>query len=103
MAIDPKAVATDPTSDAVEIAAGARLLVDVEFGRGRQLYALSQGVFEGPRDGFPAIENTGSLVRVNSDGTFTVVVAPLNQPTSVDFIGNTAYVSSRFPVTSPLD
>jgi hypothetical protein len=32
---------------ATEVAAGARLLVDVEFGRGHRLYALSQGVFGG--------------------------------------------------------
>ena len=32
---------------ATEVASGARLLVDVEFGRGRDLFALSQGVFEG--------------------------------------------------------
>jgi hypothetical protein len=47
--------------------------VDVEFGRGRILYALSQGDFPiGGRDGFPALPNTGALVKVNRDGTFTV-------------------------------
>ena len=82
-----------PTSAAVtEVASGAPLLVDVEFGRGRQLYALAQGVFEGPRDGFPAAPNTGSLVQVNADATFTVIVDELDRPTSVEFIGNTAYV-----------
>jgi len=92
VAIDPNAVAIDPTSPARVVASGARLLVDVEFGRGRQLYALAQGFFSGPRDGFPADPNTGSLVQVNANGTFTVVLEPLNQPTSLDFIGNTAYV-----------
>jgi hypothetical protein len=96
VAIDPKAVANDPTSKPRVVASGAPLLVDVEFGRGRQLYALAQGVFEGPRDGFPAAVNTGSLVRVNTKGeakgTFTVVVEPLDRPTSLEFIGNTAYV-----------
>jgi hypothetical protein len=92
VAIDPKAVAIDPTSPAVDVASGAPLLVDVEFGRGRQLYALAQGVFEGPRDGFPASPNTGSLVQVNANGTFTVVLEELDRPTSLDFIGNTAYV-----------
>jgi hypothetical protein len=92
VAINPKAVAIDPTSPAKVVASGAPLLVDVEFGRGRQLYALAQGIFEGPRDGFPASPNTGSLVRANANGTFTVVVEPLNQPTSLEFIGNTAYV-----------
>lgn len=87
-------IAIDPGSRAVTfVASGAPLLVDVEFGRGRQLYALAQGDFPpNERDGFPALPNTGSLVQVNADGTFTVVVEGLNQPTSVDFIGNTAYV-----------
>ncbi|HET9530829.1 MAG TPA: hypothetical protein VFQ92_10780, partial [Blastocatellia bacterium] len=40
----------------------------------------------------PALPNTGSLVEVKSDGTFMVVVDGLNQPTSVELIGNTAYV-----------
>jgi hypothetical protein len=92
VAIDPKAVAIDPTSPAVDVASGAPLLVDVEFGRGRQLYALAQGIFEGPRDGFPAKPDTGALVRVNADRTLTVVVEPLDRPTSLEFIGNTAYV-----------
>jgi hypothetical protein len=67
--------------------------VDVEFGRGRRLYALSQGDFpEGAPDGSPALPNTGALVEVNTDGTMTVIVAGLNRPTSLEFIGNTAYV-----------
>ena len=78
---------------AVEVASGAPLLVDVEFGRGRTLYALSQGDFPpGAPDGSPALPNTGELVAVKSDGTFTVAVDGLNQPTSLEFIGNTAYV-----------
>jgi hypothetical protein len=65
----------------------------VEFGRGRILYALSQGDFPvGDPAGSPALPNTGALVEVNEDGTFTVVMDGLNQPTSLEFIGNTAYV-----------
>ena len=76
-----------------EVASGASLLVDVEFGRGRRLYALSQGDFRvGDPPGAPAVPNTGSLVEVNADGTFTVLIDGLNQPTSLEFIGNTAYV-----------
>ena len=91
---DGKVVAIDAHSGTVtDVAAGAPLLVDVEFGRGRRLYALSQGDFpEGERDGFPALPNTGALVEVNRDGTMTVLVEGLNQPTSMEFIGNTAYV-----------
>ena len=42
--------------------------------------------------GSPALPNTGALVKANRDGTFTVVVDGLNQPTSLEFIGKTAYV-----------
>ena len=77
---------------ATEVARGARLLVDVEFGRGRSLYALSQGTWVGTVPGTPAQPNTGALVKVNRNGTFTVITQPLNQPSSLEFIGNTAYV-----------
>ena len=90
---DGKVVSFGPKSPtATEVASGASLLVDVEFGRGRTLYALSQGDFGGGPAGAPALPNTGSLVKVNGDGTFTVVADGLNQPTSLEFIGNTAYV-----------
>lgn len=89
-----KVVAFGPKSSAAtEVASGARLLVDVEFGRGRTLYALSQGFFmPGNPEGSPAEPNTGALVRVNNDGTFTTLFEPLDRPTSLEFIGNTAYV-----------
>jgi sugar lactone lactonase YvrE len=75
-----------------EVASGARLLTDVQF-RGGTLYGLSQGVFPaGGQPGSPAMPNTGSLVRVKADGTFKVVVTGLNQPTSLEFIGNTGFV-----------
>jgi sugar lactone lactonase YvrE len=90
---DGKVVVFGPKSAAAsEIAAGASLLVDVEFGRGRRLYALSQGDFSGGPDGSPALPNTGSLVEVNSDGTFRTIVEGLDRPTSLEFIGSTAYV-----------
>ena len=75
------------------VAAGAPLLVDVEFGLGRTLYGLSQGHFTpGHPEGSPADPNTGALVQVNADGTFTEIIDGLNQPTSLEFIGNMAYV-----------
>ena len=90
---DGKVVAIDAKSLAVsDLASGASLLVDVEFGRGRRLYALSQGDFGGGPAGSPALPDTGALVEVNADGTFTVITDWLNRPTSVEFIGNTAYV-----------
>ena len=88
-----KVVAFRPKSTSVrEVASGSPLLVDVEFGRGHRLYALSQGVGSGGPEGAPALPNTGALVKVNRDGTFTVVIDALNQPTSLEFIKNTAYV-----------
>lgn len=91
---DGKVVTFGPQSlAATEIASGAPLLVDVEYGRGRTLFALSQGDFpEGSGDGSPALPGTGSLVKVNSDGTVSPVAGGLDQPTSVEMIGNTAYV-----------
>jgi hypothetical protein len=91
---DGKVVAFGPKSPTVtEVASGAPLLVDVEYGRGRTLYALAQGDFpDGAGDGSPAQPNTGSLVEVNGDGTFSVIMDGLDRPTSVEFIGNTAYV-----------
>ncbi len=89
-----KVVAFVPgSSTATEVASGAPLLVDVEYGCCGTLYALSQGDFKaGDAPGSPAQPNTGSLLKVNSDGTFTVIMDKLNQPTSLEFIGNTAYV-----------
>ncbi len=93
---DGKVVSFGHTSPSVtEVASGAPLLVDVEFGRGRSLYALAQGIFPvGSDDGSPALPDTGSLVVVNGNGTFTTVIEGLDRPTSMDFIGTTAYVVS---------
>jgi hypothetical protein len=78
---------------ATEVASGASLLVDVEFSRGQSLFALSQGPgVPGAPPGSPAQPNSGSLVKVNPDGTFTVVIDGLDLPTSLEFIGTTAYV-----------
>jgi sugar lactone lactonase YvrE len=91
---DGKVVSFNAKSSAAsEVAAGARLLVDVEFGHGKTLYALSQGFFTpGNPEGSPANPDTGELVRVNKDGSFTSIVGELDRPTSLEFIGNTAYV-----------
>jgi hypothetical protein len=90
---DGKVVAFRSKSTSVrEVASGSPLLVDVEFGRRHRLYALSQGVGSGGPEGSPALPNTGALVKANRDGTFTVVIDRLNQPTSLEFIGKSAYV-----------
>jgi hypothetical protein len=76
-----------------EVASGAKLLVDVEFGRGRTLFGVSQGDFPpGADPGFPALPNTGALVQVNDQGSFTTIIEAVNQPTSLEIIGTTAYI-----------
>ena len=93
---DGKVVRFTPKSPATEVASGASLIVDVEFGRGRQLYALSQGIWDLPvipeNEGAPASPNTGRLLRVRKDGSFTSVVEHLDRPTSLELIGRSAYV-----------
>jgi hypothetical protein len=82
--------------EANPVASGTSLIVDVEFGRGHRLYALSQGVWDLPvipkNAGAPASPNTGKLLRVERTGQFTSVVGRLDQPTSLEFIGDTAFV-----------
>jgi hypothetical protein len=78
---------------AMDIASGQPLMVDVEFGRGNALFAISQGIGT-PKSppATPALPNTGKFLRVNKDGSFTVIKDGLDRPTSLKFIGNTAYV-----------
>jgi hypothetical protein len=81
------------TLNPVEVARGIPLPIDVEFGPGRTLYALSQGTHAiNEFEGSAADPNTGALLRVNPDHTTTTVVAGMNLPTSLKFIGNTAFV-----------
>lgn len=99
---DGKLIAIDAkTGASTELASGARLAVDVERGLGRSLYLLSQGFWVPPNPdvsaeeqaGAPPLENTGSIYRVNPNGTVTQVgPSALNRPTSLEFIGGTAYV-----------
>jgi len=81
----------------LDVASGAPLLVDVELGAKRTLFALAQGDWpHDPNDpstaGFPAAPGTGSLVKVNAEGEFETIVTGLNVPTSLEIIGNDAYV-----------
>ena len=89
---DGKIVSFGPRSPVTTVAAGARLLVGVELGPGHTLYGLSQGFWDDTFPGTPAEPNTGSLVKANADGTFTVIIDGLDRPTSFEFIGKTAYV-----------
>ena len=94
---DGKIVSFEPGSSTAEtVASGARLAVDVEKGRGRTLFALSQGEFPCGGDpacaGSPASHDTGALMKANADGTFTTVADALDQPSSLEIVGTTAYV-----------
>ena len=85
-----------PSATEVASAAGLNvgLFVDVEFGRGNTLYTLAQGIWDGVFEGEPALPNTGALLKLKPNGTFSVIVDGLNQPTSMEIIGNKAYVVS---------
>jgi hypothetical protein len=85
-----------PIATEVASAAGLNvgLFVDVEFGPGNTLFALAQGIWDGPFEGAPAQPNTGALLWLNPYRTFSVIEDGLNQPTSMEFIGHTAYVVS---------
>ncbi len=92
---DGKIVMFNPDSPttAPELASGASLLVDVEHGRDGSIYALSQGpgVPDAPA-GSAAQPGTGELVVVNGNGTLSVLVDALDRPTSLELVGDTAFV-----------
>ena len=94
LAEDGRVVRFSPGSSvAEEIVSGGRLLVDVEFGRRRSIFALAQGIFPaGSPEGSPALPDTGELLIANREGTFDVVAHDLDRPTSLEIIGKTAYV-----------
>jgi hypothetical protein len=73
-----------------EVASDVPFLLDVEFGVG-SLYALSHGMVDSDIDPSNAVPYTGALVKVNGNGTFTHIMDGLDRPTSLEFIGNTAY------------
>jgi hypothetical protein len=85
-----------PGSAAHVVASGAPLITDVEFGP-LGLYALSQGIWtldptNPANEGQPASPDTGSIVRANRRGGFDTVIGGLDRPTSMEFIGRTAFV-----------
>jgi hypothetical protein len=88
-----KVVSIDSKSlDVSNVAWGAPLMVDVEFNRGRTLFAISQGSWAGAAAGDAAEPDTGALVRVNEDGTLSTIADGLDRPTSLEFVQNTAYI-----------
>lgn len=95
---DGKVVAFWPWPEAIDIANGASLLVDVELGRGSDLYALSQGQWDRVAEGSPAVPDSGRLLKVDWLGGLEPIVdgdgneLVLDRPTSLELVGNTAYV-----------
>ena len=88
-----KIVGIDAKSRTVtDVAGPAPLVVDVERGRGQTLFGLAQGTHSHGDPGSPADPNTGELLRVDGHGGFAVVATRLDQPTSLEIIGNTAYI-----------
>jgi sugar lactone lactonase YvrE len=76
-----------------DLASGFSLVVDVELGPGGAIYAISQGNSPGEvPPASPAQPDSGKLLRVNDNGTFTVLVDGLDLPTSLDFSGDTAFI-----------
>ena len=91
LAENGKAVSFRASGGVTEVASGAPLAVDVELS-GNRVFAVSQGDFpEDAPEGSPAAPNTGALLKAKSGG-FDVVADELNQPTSVEFIRDDAYV-----------
>lgn len=86
MAVELDSDVTEPVAD------GAPLLVDVVLGRGNEVFGLAQGEFTpGLPPAAPAIPDTGSLM-VARDGQFEPLVTGLDQPTSLEMRGRTAWV-----------
>lgn len=74
------------------VASGHSLIVDVEAAA-CGYYALSQGDSPGDVEpGSPGLPDSGELLRINGNGTFTVIVDELDRPTSLSFVGDTAYI-----------
>jgi hypothetical protein len=90
-----KIISIDAKSAAVaDVAAFGPLMVDVEPGRGQTLFGLAQGTHSNTSAGSPADPNTGELLQVDGHGGFSLVASGLDRPTSLEIIGNTAYIVS---------
>ena len=76
------------------------MLIDVERGPHGTLYGLSQGQWDGVGEGSRALPDTGRLVVVGRHGDLTPVAdrrgqeLVLDRPTSLEFVGATAYIVS---------
>ena len=72
------------------------LIVDVERDSDGPMYGLLQGHWNleptPENEGFPPAHDTGEIVVVRADGTFRTVARKLDQPTSMELVGDVAYV-----------
>ena len=97
---DSKVLGLVPGRKALELASGASMLIDVERGPRGRLYGIAQGQWDGVGEGSRALPHTGRLVVAGRHGELTPVVdnrgqeLVLDRPTSLEFVGNTAYVVS---------
>ena len=88
-------VAFTPGRPATEVASGARLIVDVEFGCGGGCTPCPRASGTCPdagERGCAGIAEHRKAGAGRKDGSFTSVVEGLDRPTSLEFVGNTAFV-----------
>ena len=85
-----------PTGARTKVAGGVSSITDVEFSAGGQLYALSFGAqATDPNAPAPWQFFSGQILKVDTAaGALTPVVTGLMFPTSLIFVGDTAYVSN---------
>ncbi len=106
---DGKVMALRAGREPREVASGASMLIDVERGPHGKLYALAQGQWDGVGEGSRALPDTGRLLIVRRDGGLTPVKdgsgreLVLDRPTSMEFVGTTAYVVSVTGVVYRVD
>jgi hypothetical protein len=88
-------VVTVPASGGAptEIASGASMLTDVQFGPDGELYALQFNDTVAAGEAFFA-PGTGRVLLVNDDGTFSPIVTGLSFATAMTFDDDTAYISN---------
>jgi hypothetical protein len=94
---DGKIASFRPRTAATEVASGVPPIVDVEFAPRRGLFAPPK-VRHLPPDpknpGKPASPDTGSIQRVEGDGTLEPIVTGLDRSASLEFRGSTALVTT---------
>lgn len=90
---DGQIIAHDAAAgSSTRVAAGGPLLVDVEVGDDGAVYGLAQGFFTPGQDaGAPADPGTGELMVVDGD-TLETVASGLDRPTSVEIVGEDAFI-----------